>query len=200
MQNNIRAERIRVHEDNPNALTATFACEGCQKFPVTFIKGDLLNNTTPSHNVIAHCITKDAIMSAGIAKTIRDMDPNIKRNILSQRKLVGHVAPITTFLGEREFRIYNLITKNRIRAQEELEASVMLPNIESCLEATKLEMLRRNEKVLAVPMLGCGLDRQEWPKVLSILKKVFINSGISLVVYVLDSRLWYDSNLLWMAV
>jgi len=126
---------------------------------IEYIKGDLFSNKTDS---LAHCISRDLKMGAGIAKAFnKKWGVAIRKHIqlnpeLSKCECI--VVPV------RDRLIYNLVTK-KIYFQK--------PTLES-MEASLREMFdiaNDVENVIAMPKIGCGLDRLKWKDVEKLIKK-----------------------------
>lgn len=44
--------------------------------------------------------------------------------------------------------------------------------------------VENNVQRLAIPQIGCGIDRLEWPKVKQLLMDVFSDTDMEIVVYI----------------
>lgn len=91
---------------------------------------------------------------------------------MDQKPNVGDVA----YLQQNDRFIYYLITK---------ECSNQKPTYESLTAAiTKLRdfIVKHDVKKLAIPRIGCGLDRLDWPKVKAIIKQIFKGIGCMIKV------------------
>ena len=73
--------------------------------------------------------------------------------------------------------IYYLITKEAVYEKPTLE------DIELSLIALKRTARTQNQKVIAIPKIASGLDKQYWPTIRKIIKRVFRGSGIDIHVY-----------------
>lgn len=83
-------------------------------------------------------------------------------------------------LQSKDRYIYYLVTKDKtgtgfLPTYESLEAS---------LTAMKNHMLANDDKTLAIPQIGCGLDRLKWEKVEEIIRRVFEDTDITVTVYI----------------
>ena len=56
-------------------------------------------------------------------------------------------------------------------------------SLRSSLQATKEHCVAHDVTELAMPRIGCGLDRLEWSKVSAIIDDVFKDSGIHITVH-----------------
>jgi hypothetical protein len=81
--------------------------------------------------------------------------------------------------GNRNRFIYYLVTKEKT-------GGGCLPTyqtLESSLRAMRAHMLNNSVKEVAIPTIGCGLDRLEWPHVQTMLFKVFGDDPFKITVY-----------------
>lgn len=138
--------------------------------------GDLF--TAPQGYYLAHCVSGDFALGAGIAKKfdeIYNMRFKLYRNypILDNEKY-GYVGK--ALLVDN---VFNLVTKARCFHK---------PTYDSLYE-TLVDMRNKCESLyitkVAMPRIGAGLDKLDWEKVVEIIKDVFEDSDIEIVVYVL---------------
>lgn len=131
---------------------------------------------------LVHCISSDFALGAGIARTFAEMGI---RDILKTNYPINHWNGsgycIFTNAGNRSDRysgVYNLVTK---------EKCFHKPTYETLKEAL-LDMRKSIEKngcercKLAMPLIGCGLDRLEWSKVQDIVFEVFRDTNVEILV------------------
>jgi O-acetyl-ADP-ribose deacetylase (regulator of RNase III) len=140
---------------------------------ITTVNKDLF--TMSQGYYLAHCISADFALGAGIAKAF-DSVYNMKF------KLYRHYDNYVYRGGDALLidNVFNLVTKAKCWQK---------PTYESLRES--LEMMREqlefmNVTKLAIPMLGCGLDRLQWMQVESIIKDVFADTDVDIVVCVLE--------------
>jgi len=91
---------------------------------------------------------------------------------MDQRPSVGRVA----YLKENDRFIYYLITKKRSNNK---------PTYDTITAAiTKLRdfIVKHDVKKLAIPRIGCGLDKLDWSRVRGIIEKLFQNVGCTIKV------------------
>lgn len=127
---------------------------------------------------LAHCISADFAMGKGIAvefnkrfnmrKKLKDEFPDFINDYMHYYKIKGECILIDNVL--------NLITKERYYQK---------PTYESLTQS--LEMMKRvckgnNIKKIAMPKIGCGLDRLKWDKVKEILFNIFKDTDIEILV------------------
>lgn len=140
---------------------------------ITEKNGDLFQ--IPQGYYLAHCISGDYALGAGIAAIFDD--------VYDMRYKLHKFFPIPE--GERYANVgeallvdnvFNLVTKARCFHK---------PTYES-LYTTLCEMhnqcLDLSISKLAMPMIGCGLDRLEWDKVYRLIEDVFYDLDIEIVI------------------
>ncbi len=82
---------------------------------------------------------------------------------MEQQKGVGECA----YVEKKGRRILHLITKEKVRDRPTYE------NLEQSLRNARKICLEQNINTLAIPKIGCGLDRLEWSKVETLVNKIF---------------------------
>ena len=125
---------------------------------------------------LVHCISRDCAMGAGIAVTFNNKFPEMKRqlkNTIRENDLQGYFAIL--YRGERN--VINLITK------EKYWHKPTYSSLKTSLLNAKQIILRNNIKHIAMPVIGCGLDRLQWSKVSAMIKEIFADTDIEIVVY-----------------
>lgn len=142
-------------------------------------KGDLFN--LPTKYDLAHCISLDCAMGAGIAKAFVQKYPELKPTLIKCVKMNNLKHPITIstptgFLAGDDGMIHNLITKERYWHKPTYDT------ITECIKQLAFQCRRYNTKCLAMPKIGCGLDRLNWWKVRSIIEEEFKDLDIEIVV------------------
>lgn len=141
--------------------------------------GDLFSASQEYY--LAHCISGDYALGAGIAKIfnkVYDMKVKLLKNYPIEDGMVyGHVGEALLIDN-----VFNLVTKARYFHK---------PTYDS-LHATLIEMKKQCEELgiskLAMPRIGSGLDKLDWVKVEDMIKDVFGDMDIEIVVYVLPSQ------------
>ena len=137
------------------------------------VQGNLFNSVKDCY--MAHCISADYALGAGIALQFAnkmDMRSKLfqkygalrgKRETVGKSLLVDHV--------------FKLVTKERYFHKPtygSLEASLLdMKNQCSAFGVTKL----------AMPRIGCGLDRLNWDDVSRMIQRVFADTEIEVMVY-----------------
>ncbi|NXK65048.1 OARD1 deacetylase, partial [Sylvietta virens] len=141
-----------------------------QEERIRCVKGDLFS--CPSTDALAHCISEDCRMGAGIAVLFKKKFGGVQE-LLDQKKKTGEVA----VLQRDERYIYYLITKQKVSHKPTYES------MQKSLEAMKAHCLNNGVTDISMPRIGCGLDGLQWEKVSAILEEVFENTDIKITVY-----------------
>ena len=136
------------------------------------IRKDLFEMTCP----LAHCISSDFALGAGIAVMFRRM--GVKRTLIENYKRnnwreKGYCLRTTANNGQV---VYNLVTKQNYWMKPTYNT------LTSALADLKNQMLEHGETELAMPMIGCGLDRLEWNKVREIIQEIFQYTNINITI------------------
>lgn len=136
---------------------------------ITIEKRDLF--TMPQGYYLAHCISADFALGAGIAKTfnsVYNMKFKLYRNYDNYVYRGGDALLIDN--------VFNLVTKAKCFHK---------PTYESLRES--LEMMREHLEFmdvtkLAMPKIASGLDRLDWDQVYDIICEVFEDMDIEIVI------------------
>ena len=127
--------------------------------------------TVPQGYYLAHCISADFKLGAGIAKQFDEVF-NMKYKLFAEYGYYtyhgGDALPIDN--------VFNLVTKEKYYEK---------PTYKSLTEA--LEEMRHLMKMfhitkLAMPKIGCGLDKLDWNNVLNIITDIFGESDVEILV------------------
>ncbi|MGN0474827.1 MAG: macro domain-containing protein [Acutalibacteraceae bacterium] len=125
---------------------------------------------------LAHCISSDFAMGRGVAvEFVRRYDMKSK---LKEKFPFGAVNKHGEWLNIciKEDRVFNLVTKQKYWQK---------PNyvtLENAVIDMRDQAVRLGITKIAMPKIGCGLDRLSWTKVSEIIKKVFANTDIDIIV------------------
>ncbi|XP_022174840.1 uncharacterized protein LOC111036885 isoform X2 [Myzus persicae] len=139
----------------------------------------------PEKYSLGHCVARDMRMSAGIATHFKMIFGRVGE-LMDQKPNVGSVA----YLQHNNRFIYYLITK---------ECSNGKPTYNSITAAiTKLRdfIVKHGVKQLAIPRIGCGLDKLDWSLVRNIVKNIFQNAGCIIKVCHFTHNMSKESELL----
>ena len=145
-----------------------FVCRG--KSSVKEINGDLFS----SRQSLAHCVSEDLAMGAGIAKIFKHQFKNVQY-LRQQRIGVGKVAILPV---DSRF-IYYLVTKKRHFDKP------TYANVRYSLVEMRNHALEKQVSQISMPAIGCGLDKLNWDRMKLIIKEVFLHTDIDITIYLL---------------
>lgn len=139
--------------------------------------------------VICHCISTDCAMGAGVVVPIKKKHIGVKPACQEYVKEMTREKSLgTSFRYEDEKGVcYNMFSKFSVRDNAyNLPDGEYLKNLKSCLHDLRNQMVFRREKYLAMPKIGSGLDRCNWEDVKTIVKEVFSDTDITVLVCLWD--------------
>lgn len=139
-------------------------------------KMDLFN--VPQGYYLAHCITADFSLGAGLAKKI-DQVYNMKEKL----DYFYPYLPFTDKDGDSQVgkallidNVFNLVTKKRP------DKKAKYKRLYATLEDMREKMEHRLITKIAIPKLGCGHDKMEWGRVREIIEEVFEDSDVEILI------------------
>lgn len=136
-------------------------------------KRDLL--TVPQGYMIAHCISADFALGAGVAEQI-DAAFNMREMLNLMWGNDGKwFAPCCLPCAN----VFNLVTKQRFFNKPTLH------DLEVALLEMKDYAVEMGVKKIAMPKIGCGLDRLNWEDVSELINQAFGDTDIEILVCVL---------------
>ena len=125
--------------------------------------------SVPHGYYFAHCISGDFALGAGIAVQFNELY-NMKKKL---QHTFGSWNENEALLIDN---VFNLVTKNKYYNK---------PTYDSLREALE-DMADQIEELeiekLAMPLIGCGLDRLDWNLVKPIIEEVFEDIDIEIIV------------------
>uniref|UniRef100_A0A3B3I246 O-acyl-ADP-ribose deacylase 1 n=1 Tax=Oryzias latipes TaxID=8090 RepID=A0A3B3I246_ORYLA len=142
---------------------------------LAYVSGDLFS--CPAEEALAHCISEDCRMGAGIAVTFKKRFGGVPE-LKEQKKGSGQCA----VLRKNGRFIYYLITKKRFNQKPTYDC------LRRSLEDMKSHCVTNGVTRISMPRIGCGLDRLRWPKVSEILEEVFNHTNVSITIYSLPEK------------
>lgn len=126
---------------------------------------------------LVHCISADFALGKGIAVEFNkrfDMKAILKANNPDYLKNWRSMKDAADCILEG--RVFNLVTKERYYNKPTYNS------IRWSLEIMRNFCESDNIKKIAMPVIGCGLDRLEWSKVSEIIKEIFSELNIEILV------------------
>lgn len=125
---------------------------------------------------LAHCISADFGMGKGIVIEFNKRF-DIKRKLQAKYPNFINDYHHNKWGGTAliEGRVINLITKERYYEK---------PTYETMREALNIAKLKLpvDCKKIAMPVIGCGLDKLQWDKVSEIIKDIFKNTDVEILI------------------
>ncbi|GLV32931.1 uncharacterized protein CBL_09007 [Carabus blaptoides fortunei] len=139
---------------------------------------------------LVHCVAQDLRMGRGIAVRFKKIFGGIQ-DLRKQHVKVGNVAVLHK-VGSGNLRrdyVYYLVTKKYSSQKPTISA------LRQALSGLKAHCLQNNVSKLAMPRIGCGLDKLSWQEVKEILNDTFQDSNIQVIVYNLSRRKYTKQQL-----
>ena len=131
--------------------------------------------TVPQGYYLAHCISGDYALGAGIATQFVEVY-NMRYKLHSQYPIPDGEKYANVGKALLVDNVFNLVTKARCFHK---------PTYDSLYE-TLVDMKDQCEEwditKIAIPYIGCGLDRLEWNKVKDIIEDVFEDTDVEILV------------------
>lgn len=133
--------------------------------------------TVPEEYYLAHCISADFGMGKGIVIEFNKRF-DMKRKLQSKYPDYVNEWHHNNWCGDciLEGRVLNLITKERYFHKPTYES------LKSALLVCHSECIWNDITKIAMPIIGCGLDRLQWDKVSEIIKDIFKDTDIEILV------------------
>ncbi|XP_035501371.1 ADP-ribose glycohydrolase OARD1 [Scophthalmus maximus] len=142
---------------------------------LSHVTGDLFS--CGGDEALAHCISEDCRMGAGIALVFRQRFRG-EEELKEQKKLTGQCAVLKR---DRRF-VYYLITKKKARHKPTYDSLTL------SLEDMRSHCVKNGVTRISMPRIGCGLDRLDWTRVCEILEQVFRHTHVCITVYSLPPK------------
>lgn len=136
---------------------------------ITTVKRDLF--TMPQGYYLAHCISADFALGAGIAKTF-DTVYNMRHKLFKDRPNYVYNGGDAILIDN----VFNLVTKAKYWNKPTYDS------LRESLEMMKEHLEFMDVTKLAMPKIAAGLDRLDWDKVYAIINEVFDDVGVDIVI------------------
>ena len=129
--------------------------------------------TVPKDYFLCHCISADFALGAGIAKKFAEM--GVKKALIESFGKgdwngIGYtiLSCCSAWRGE-----WNLVTKEKYNHK---------PTLQTLKQALEEVESHCGDIKIAMPKIGCGLDRLKWDDVEQIIKDVFADTDVEILV------------------
>lgn len=137
-------------------------------------QGDLFAEEIIREYALCHCISSDFALGAGIAKAFAAM--GVKKKLCADYPKLWQGRGYCLFVEVDGVVVANLVTKERYFHKPTLET------LRQSLENLREQTLERKLSKLAMPKIGCGLDKLQWEDVREVIKEVFCETEIDILV------------------
>lgn len=119
-----------------------------------------------------HCVSRDFALGLGIAKSFRNKF-NLTKDVLTRGIIFDNLSLTSN--------VFNLITKSKYWQKPTYDS---LKNALISVKKTIFALNGNNTKdiQLIMPKIGCGLDKLMWKNVKNIVKEVFDDTELDIVI------------------
>ena len=129
--------------------------------------------TVPKDYILCHCISADFALGAGIAKKFAELGVRDRLiELYGPYKWVGEGRCL--FTSATEWGEFNLVTK------EKFWHKPTLLTLRQSLNFLKKHHISGDK--IAMPKIGCGLDKLKWNDAEQIIKEVFADTDVEILV------------------
>lgn len=129
--------------------------------------------TVPQGYMLAHCISADFNLGGGIARQFCE-HYNMKERLMN-----GYGADFSEVgISLQIDNVHNLVTKRYVKDKP------TYTDLKKALEDMKAGMELDGQEKVAMPKIGCGLDGLDWGIVKAIIKDVFEDTDIEILICV----------------
>lgn len=129
---------------------------------------------------LVHCISADFALGAGIAAMFNrkfDLRSTLKKN--HPDYIMDWIRTSRSYDCIQEGNVFNLITKTRCYNKPTYSS------LTGSLIKLREICIKKGIKHLAMPKIGCGLDRLMWDRVSRIIKDTFSDTDIEILICVM---------------
>ena len=127
--------------------------------------------TVPQGYYLAHCISADFALGAGIAKKFDEVY-NMRYKLFRNYDYYDFVGGEALMVDN----VFNLVTKSQCYDKPTYRT------LREALEDMRDQMNACDITKLAMPKIGCGLDRLQWDKVYDIICDVFKDADVDILI------------------
>ena len=137
---------------------------------------EVVGNVFDAPTSLAHCVSADFKMSAGIAREFRRRFPT-----KYPTKLEHVLTPLwPQWIPQTRRYVYHLVTKQKYYNKP------TYATLRASLEQMRVHAETNDIDVISLPCIGSGLDNLEWDKVRQLIQETFRTSNVRIVVYLLS--------------
>lgn len=144
---------------------------------IEFKKGDLFNSTDEA---LAHCVSKDLAMGAGIAKEFRKRFGKVEF-LRQQQCNVGDVA----YMDSWNKKVKTTQTLFYMVTKEKYYQKPTIRSVSKALQRLRYLIIEMGITTLSMPMISTGLDQMSWPLVLQEIETAFYGSNVKITIWYL---------------
>lgn len=141
-------------------------------------RGDLFAEEILQNYTLCHCISSDFALGKGIARQFAKM--GVKKRLCEQYPKEWQGRGYCLVTETNGVITANLVTKERYFNKPTLET------LQQALEDFRLQAPGKGLNKIAMPRIGCGLDKLLWEDVRALITKIFYDTEIEILVRVLE--------------
>lgn len=117
---------------------------------------------------LVHCISADYELGKGIAVQFEKRF-NLRLELF---RIGSQTYPDCIQID----RVFNLVTKKKYSGKPTYKTLI------ASLQMLKEQVVEKNIDKLAMPKIGCGLDKLEWPAVSELIKYIFADVDVDILI------------------
>lgn len=125
---------------------------------------------------LGQAISLDCEMGEGIAVEFNKQFKGMKRFLLNKIEKENLKFPVTILYDKDKQLVFNLITKKKYNGKP------TYATIYYAIKQMKDLCIEHNIKYLALPKIGCGLDRLQWGEVREMIQQEFQDIDIEIII------------------
>lgn len=137
-------------------------------------KGALFAEEILAEYALCHCISSDFALGAGIAKAFAKM--GVKKALCERFAKNWQGRGYCLITETNGVTVGNLVTKERYFHKPTLE-TLRQALEDFCAQALEMKLTK-----IAMPKIGCGLDKLQWENVRGIIKDIFGETDLDIFV------------------
>ena len=146
---------------------------------------EVIGNVFVSKDSIAHCVSADFELSAGIARQFKRQFPTKDPSNLDH----SYTPLWPQWLPETRRYLYHLVTKQKYFNKPTYST------LRASLEIMRTHAESNSISRISMPCIGTGLDQLDWDKVKLLIQETFRTSPVQVVVYILPDSETQQTNI-----